>query len=196
MGLIQTHSAIAADADAKATFKVGDIVISQPWSRASPRGAGVGVGFMTITNTGKSADKLIGGSTDISRRVEVHTMTMIKGVMRMRQLKGGLEIMPGETVKLKPGGYHVMFIGLKTPIEEGKTFPATLKFAKAGEVKIKLKGAGIAAMSPGGEASGDRGSGAMMKDAMQDRGSGAMMKEEAEAKMKHEADAKKKRGSQ
>jgi hypothetical protein len=116
-------------------FTVGSLKIAHPWSRATPKGASVGGGYLTITNTGSAPDRLIGGSSDAGQ-FELHSMTMENGVMKMRPVTGGIEIKPGETVKLSPGGYHVMFVGLKKPLEKGQHVDATLEFAKAGKVKV------------------------------------------------------------
>src|SRR5450631_2125340 len=86
----------------------GSLKISAPWTRATPKGASVGGGYLKITNTGTAPDRLTGGSTDISSRFELHEMSMDDGVMKMRPVAGGIEIKPGQTVELKPGGYHVM----------------------------------------------------------------------------------------
>jgi copper(I)-binding protein len=107
---------------------------------------------MTITNTGTTADRLIGGSTAVASTFEVHEMSMANGVMKMRELPNGLEIKPGETVTLKPNGYHVMLTGLKAPLKQGEHVDATLKFQKAGEVKVDLLVAGIGAMTGGSDA--------------------------------------------
>ena len=120
-------------------YTVGSLHIVHPWARATPKGASVGGGYMTITNNGTAPDRLIGGSSPIADRFEVHEMsTDDKGVMRMRMLKDGLEIKPGQTVELKPGGYHVMFVGLKAPLKAGERFPMKLKFEKAGEVTVDV----------------------------------------------------------
>jgi copper(I)-binding protein len=103
------------------------------YSRATPKGATVGAGYMKITNNGTAPDRLISSSSDVAGKVEVHEMTMDKGVMKMRPLKGGLEIKPGETVILKPGSFHVMFVGLKKPLRKGDHVKATLVFEKAGK---------------------------------------------------------------
>ena len=95
---------------------VGPLKISAPWTRATPKGAGVGGGYMKITNTGAAPDRLVGGSSDVSGRFEIHEMSVDNGVMKMRLLAKGLEIKPGQTVEFKPGGYHVMFVGLKRPL--------------------------------------------------------------------------------
>src|SRR5713226_6909341 len=85
--------------------KAGDLVITQAWSRATPGGAKVAGGFLTIENKGSLPDRLIGGSTDVADNVQVHEMAVNDGVMTMRPLEKGLTIEPGKTVKLAPGGY-------------------------------------------------------------------------------------------
>src|SRR5437660_1022672 len=118
------------------TYKVGSIAIEQPWARATPKGATIGAGYMKITNTGSEPDRLVGGSVSFARRFELHSMTMEQGVMKMREVKDGLEIKPGETVELKPGGYHVMFVDLKQPLMQGQRVKATLSFEKAGTIDV------------------------------------------------------------
>jgi periplasmic copper chaperone A len=130
-------------------YKVGSIEIEQPWARATPKGATIGAGYMKITNTGSEPDRLVGGSIAFAKRFEVHSMTMEQGVMKMREVKDGLEIKPGETVELKPGGYHVMFVDLKEPLKQGEDVTVTLKFAKAGTVEVKYP---VAAAGAGGPA--------------------------------------------
>ncbi len=128
---------------------IGMLKISAPWARATPNGAKVGGGYMTITNTGTAPDRLVGGTTDISSRFEVHEMSMDNGVMKMRELGQGLEIKPGEKVEFKPGGYHVMFMDLKQQLVQGQTFKATLRFEKAGPVDVNFVIEGIGAKSAG-----------------------------------------------
>jgi periplasmic copper chaperone A len=130
------------------TYKVGSIQIEQPWARATPKGATIGAGYMKITNTGTEPDRLVGGSVSFAGRFEVHSMTMEQGVMKMREVKDGLEIKPGETVELKPGGYHVMFVDLKEPLKQGEDVTVTLKFAKAGTVEVKYPVEAIGAGGP------------------------------------------------
>ncbi len=144
---------IAAPAQAK-DFTVGALKISAPWSRATPKGASVGGGYMTITNTGSAPDRLIGGSADIAGRFEVHEMKMENGVMKMRLVKGGIEIKPGQTVTLDPNGYHVMLVGLKHQLMRGQHFKGTLEFAKAGKVEVDFSVAGIGAMKGDGSMGG------------------------------------------
>lgn len=143
---------IAAAPQASADdIKVGTLQISAPWARATPKGAAVGGGYLKITNTGTTADRLLGGSTDVAGGVEVHEMSMSGGTMKMRHLANGLEIEPGQTVELKPGGYHLMFTHLKQQLQQGQHFKATLQFEKAGKADVDFSIAGIAAMSAGGE---------------------------------------------
>ncbi|TAK50104.1 MAG: copper chaperone PCu(A)C [Xanthobacteraceae bacterium] len=126
------------------TVKAGDLTLTAPWSRATPGGAKVGGGFIRITNTGSTPDKLIGGTTDAAARFEVHEMSVTDGIMKMRPVSGGLVIGPGETVELKPGGYHVMFMDIKAPFKQGDEIRATLQFEKAGKVDVGFRVGGIA----------------------------------------------------
>lgn len=135
-------------------YTVGSLKIGHPWARATPKGAGVGGGYMTITNTGTAPDRLIGGATDIAGRFEIHEMSMDKGIMKMRMLPKGLEIKPGETVTFKPGSFHVMFMELKERLVQGKRFKATLVFEKAGKVDVEFAIDSIGAQKPGGAAGG------------------------------------------
>jgi copper(I)-binding protein len=130
--------------------KAGDLVISQAWSRATPNGAKIAGGYLTIDNKGAVPDRLIGGSGDIAGKVEVHEMTMNNGVMTMRPLDKGLAIEPGKTVKLAPGGYHLMMFDLKGPLKQGEKVPVTLEFEKAGKVNLSLDVQGLGAQAPAG----------------------------------------------
>jgi hypothetical protein len=125
--------------------KAGDLVITRSWSRATPRGAKTGGGYLTIENKGSAPDRLIGGSADVAGKVEVHEMAMNNGVMTMRPLDQGLTIDPGMTVKLSPVGYHLMLLDLKSPLKQGDKVPVTLEFEKAGKVKVSLDVQGVGA---------------------------------------------------
>ncbi len=138
---------LAAPARAE-EVKAGDLVITQAWSRATPGGAKVGGGYLTIENKGSTPDRLIGGSADVADKVQVHEMTMKNGVMTMRQLDKGLVIEPGKTVKLAPGGYHLMLLDLKSPLKQGDKLPVTLEFEKAGKVTLSFDIGGIGAQGP------------------------------------------------
>ena len=117
---------------------VGSLTLSGGFTRATLPNAPVGGGFLTIENTGKDDDRLIGAASDITGHMEVHEMVMEGDVMKMRQLKDGLLIPAGKTTVLKPGGYHIMFIDLKGPLVEGQTVKVTLTFEKAGKVDLNL----------------------------------------------------------
>jgi copper(I)-binding protein len=132
--------------------KAGDLVISQAWSRATPKGAKTGGGYLTIENKGSAPDRLIGGSSDVTGNVQVHEMSMEGGVMKMRPVENGLIIEPGKTVKLAPGGYHLM-MDLKQPLKQGDKVPVTLEFEKAGKVTVSLDVEGVGAQGPAGSSS-------------------------------------------
>ncbi|CDX63047.1 conserved exported hypothetical protein [Mesorhizobium plurifarium] len=119
-------------------FKVGDLEIEHPWSRATPPGAKVAGGYFTVVNKGSAPDRLLSISSDISDKAELHEMGVKDGVMTMRPVEGGLEIPAGGKVALKPGAYHLMFVGLKRQPKQGEKFPATLTFEKAGSVKVEF----------------------------------------------------------
>ncbi|HWB44441.1 MAG TPA: copper chaperone PCu(A)C [Hyphomicrobiaceae bacterium] len=129
------------------TYRVGALVIEQPWARATPGGAAVGGGYLKITNTGREPDRLVGGSLPIAGSVEVHEMAMSGNVMKMRKLENGLEIKPGQTVELKPGAHHLMFMNLHGALKAGETLKGTLKFQKAGTVSVEFRIAPIGAQS-------------------------------------------------
>lgn len=154
---IALGAGVAAQAqDQSAVVKAGDLVISNAWTRATPGGAKVGGGYLTIENKGTTADRLVGGTTAAAGKFEVHQMSMSDGVMKMHPVEGGLAIEPGKTVKLAPGGYHLMMIDLKQPFKQGETVPVTLQFEKAGKVAVSLSVQGIGGAAPGA------GGGAMM----------------------------------
>jgi periplasmic copper chaperone A len=139
---------IASSAQAE-DVTAGSLKISALWTRATAKNAPVGGGYMTITNTGNVPDRLIGGTSDASNRFEIHEMSMDNGVMKMRPIAGGIEIKAGQTIELKPGGHHVMFVGLKEPFERGQHVKATLHFEKAGNVAIEFTVEGIGAQTGG-----------------------------------------------
>ncbi len=125
--------------------KAGDLVLGRAWARATPGGAQVGGGYLTIENKGTSADKLLGGSSEVAASVEVHEMAMKNDVMVMRPVNGGLTIPPGQSVTLAPGGYHLMMMKLKAPLKEGGRLPITLQFEKVGKVDVMFDVRGIGA---------------------------------------------------
>lgn len=128
-------------------FTVGSLEIGHPWSRATLPGAKVAAGYLTVKNNGTEADRLIAVESKISEKAEIHEMAVNDGIMTMRPLAGGLEIPAGGEIKLEPGSFHIMFVGLKEPAVEGVKFPGTLTFEKAGKVDVEF-----AVDKPGGEA--------------------------------------------
>jgi copper(I)-binding protein len=149
-----TLAALVAAAPARADeVKAGDLVISQAWARATPKGAKVGGGYLTIQNKGSAPDRLTGGSSDVAGSVQVHEMSMQNGVMKMRPVENGLTIDPGKTVKLAPDGYHLMMMDLKAPLKQGEKVQVTLDFEKAGKVTISLDVEGVGAQRPAGGSS-------------------------------------------
>jgi copper(I)-binding protein len=151
--------ALAAVPAMAGDYTVGAIEIAQPWTRATPKGAKVAGGYMTIRNKGAASDRLIGGSVDVAGRFEFHRMSMEGGVMKMRPVDGGLEIKPGESVELKPGSLHVMMMDLKQPLEKGQRVKGTLQFEKAGKVDIEFAVEALGAQAPAGEHGGHGGHG-------------------------------------
>ena len=105
-----------------------------------------------MTNTGSTPDRLLSGTTDVANRIEVHEMAMDNGVMKMRQLADGLVLEPGQSVELKPGGFHLMIMGLKQGLKEGTSFNGSLKFEKAGNVPVTFQVLGMGAAGPAGGA--------------------------------------------
>jgi len=132
----------------------GPIKIERPWSRATPGGAKVGGGFLKITNTGATPDRLVSAATDVSNVSEIHEMKMVDGVMKMRALGDGIALPPGKTVELKPGGYHLMFMDLKSGLKEGQSVKGTLTFEKAGKVDVEFRVGPIGGGAPKGGAGG------------------------------------------
>jgi copper(I)-binding protein len=128
-------------------FTLGTLEIHHPASKATLPGQPVGGGFLTVTNKGAEADRLVSiTAPDVSDDVQLHEMAMENDVMKMRHLPDGIEIPAGATVELKPGGLHVMFMKIKHPFKEGESFKATLNFEKAGKLDVDFK---IEAAKPG-----------------------------------------------
>jgi periplasmic copper chaperone A len=129
-------------------IKLGSLLIDTPWARATPPGAKIGGGFVTITNNGNEPDRLKGGSAAFADRIEIHQTKMEGSVMQMRPLSEGVEIKPGQTVAFQPGSYHLMFINLKAPLTKGSRVKATLAFEKAGTVDVEFPVLAVGAGTP------------------------------------------------
>ena len=132
-----------------AMAKPAGVAVEKAWARASAGKAANGGAFMTILNGGKEGDRLVAAEAGVSRKVELHTHINENGVMRMRQVDG-IDVPAGEGVMLKPGSYHVMFMGLNKPLKEGEKFPLTLTFEKAGKKTVEVTVMGVGAMQSGG----------------------------------------------
>jgi copper(I)-binding protein len=143
---------IAALPASAQTYKAGPLVVEAPWSRATPGGAQVAAGYLTVTNTGSTPDRLVAASLPVASRGEVHEMSHAGGVMRMRPVEGGLAIPAGATVELKPGGYHLMFMDLKQGLKQGDRVSGTLTFEKAGTVAVEFAVRPIGAQNAGAPA--------------------------------------------
>lgn len=116
----------------------GKLEISHAWARAMLPNQPAAGGYLYISNTGNEPDRLIGARSPAAGKVEIHTMEVVDDVMTMRPVEGGLEIPPDATVKLEPGGFHLMFMAVSDPFDEGEIVPVTLEFEHAGTVEIEL----------------------------------------------------------
>jgi len=125
-----------------------DIVVSQAWSRATPKGAKVAGGYLTIENRGALPDRLLSASSSAAARVEIHQMALQDGIMTMRPLESGLTIPADETVTLAPGGDHIMFIGVTAPFEEGQRVAVVLNFERSGPTEAQFEVGPIGAKGP------------------------------------------------
>ncbi len=146
--LLAAALVLAALPAAAHDYKLGTLEIATPWTRATAPTARSGGGFMTITNKGTTADRLVAARSNASAKVEIHEMKMDGSVMRMRELEKGLEIPPGATVTLKPGGFHIMFMELKVPFAVNGKVPLTLVFEKAGSIDVEMKVEAMGAGAP------------------------------------------------
>lgn len=130
-------SAVSMAQSVTKSVKTDAIKIEGAYTRATAPGQQVAGGFMKIDNKGNAADQLLSASSPAAGEVQLHEMAMDGNVMRMRQVKD-IAVPAGGSVELKPGGYHLMFMNLKGPFAAGQTVPVKLKFAKAGEVEVKM----------------------------------------------------------
>jgi periplasmic copper chaperone A len=137
--------------------KLGDLVISQPWSRAAPSGSDLASSYLTIENKGTTADRLVGGSTDVAEKLEIQQTSMNGGATTAQPVEGGLAISPGEKVVFAPGGYKLALLKLKSRLKKGSKVSITLAFEKAGQVTMPFDVLGPAAKGPAAapKASGD-----------------------------------------
>lgn len=151
--LFQVAPSIAGD------IKVGELMVQQPWARASIGQSKAGAAYLTVMNQGSEPDRLVAAEGTVANKVELHAHQMDDGVMKMRRVEA-IEVAPGEPTVLKPGGLHVMLMGLKAPLVEGERFPLTLVFEKAGRIEVEVTIQKATDMEPH---SGHGGHGAMEK---------------------------------
>jgi copper(I)-binding protein len=118
-------------------YQLGTLTIGHPWSRPTAPGMPMGVAYFSITNHGSAPDVLLGASTPIAASVQMHQTTITEGMARMRPLTE-IVIAPGATVRIEPGGIHLMLVDLKAPLELGKSVPLELKFRTAGRITVQL----------------------------------------------------------
>ena len=145
-GALALALAVATSAPA-GEYKAGDVTVVNPWARATPGVPRNGGAYLTIKG-GVSDDELIGVATAVAKRAELHGHKQENGVMKMRQVKG-VKVPASGMIILKPSSLHVMLIKLNQALKQGKSFPMTLRFAKAGEVTVQVKIMGVGAMEAG-----------------------------------------------
>lgn len=138
LAALALFAVLAAPVNAQ-QYKVGDLTLQNAWARPTPKGAKVGAAYVTIANSGKTADRLMSATAEDADKVELHETSMADGVMKMRPLPNGLEIPAGGKVEMKPGSYHFMLMGLKAPIVAGApAIKGSLTFEHAGKVDVNF----------------------------------------------------------
>jgi len=138
-GLAAALVAAALSASAH-EFTLGELTLDHPWIAEPPPGGPVAAGYLTITNDGEHADRLVSIHAEFAEKSEVHEMVMDDaGVMQMRPLESGLEIPMGDAVVLEPGGFHLMFMHVAERPVEGDMVPVTLVFEHAGEIVVEFE---------------------------------------------------------
>lgn len=130
---------------ATALAQTGQIEITNVWARATPGGATTGAAYLTIVSP--VADRLVAASSPVAKSAQLHSMTMQGNIMKMRQTSG-IDLPAGKPVTLKPGGLHIMLVGLNSPLKEGQNFPLTLTFKNAGSKEVTVAVAKVGAMGP------------------------------------------------
>ncbi|MDE0334148.1 MAG: copper chaperone PCu(A)C [Defluviicoccus sp.] len=127
--------------------RLGPLTVEAPWARASAGAARAGAAYLRIVNAGAETDRLLRASSPVAERVELHTHRMRDGVMRMRRIEA-VSVPGNEAAELKPGGDHVMLMGLTGPLKQGTAFPLTLSFEKAGKITVPVAVRPITARGP------------------------------------------------
>ncbi|MBC6440898.1 MAG: copper chaperone PCu(A)C [Rhodospirillales bacterium] len=118
---------------------VGNLLFDHPWIAETPPGSPAAAGYVVISNNGDEADRLLSVTSDVTDRTEVHSMTINDaGVMEMRAVTDGLAVEPGTDLKLEPGGYHLMFMGLTDRLTAGEHYTVIFTFERAGDVALEF----------------------------------------------------------
>jgi len=146
MRLSLIAAAYAAGLAAAAAAEPSAIAVTDAWARATPPGAKTGAAYVTVTNTGKAADRLMSAATPVAGAAQLHTTLTENGVMKMRPV-AAIDLKPGASVTLKPGGMHLMLMDLKQPLKQGESFPLALTFEKAGKIEADVTVQKAGAMS-------------------------------------------------
>jgi copper(I)-binding protein len=136
---MKTPFLIALALGLAAPIAAAPIRLDTPWLRETFAAATTGAGYVVVHNDAKRPDTLLGGTTPIADRVELHSMSMDGGIMRMRALPGGVAVPAGGSVALRSGGQHLMLTGLKRPLKRGETIEIRLRFARAGIVPARFR---------------------------------------------------------
>ena len=139
-------AAFAASLALGAAAEPSSIAVTDAWARATPPGAKTGAAYVTVTNKGTEADKLLSAATPVAGEAQLHTTLTENGVMKMRPVSA-IDLKPGASVTLKPGGMHLMLMDMKQPLKEGESFPLSLTFEKAGTVEANVTVRKVGAMS-------------------------------------------------
>ncbi len=125
----------------------GGLQLGHPWARATAGVARNGVAYLTIVNHGREADRLIGVAAPVARKAALHTHIFEGGIVKTRPV-AAITVHPGKPAVLKPGGSHIMLMGLKAPLVVGTRFPRTLVFERAGEIAVEVVVEAPGAMRP------------------------------------------------
>jgi periplasmic copper chaperone A len=121
-----------------ADYRIADLVVAHAWSRPTPPAATVGAVYFSMSNVGRKADSLVGISTPIAGKVEMHESRKVQGMVLMRAVTS-IECLPGQTVKSEPGGLHVMLLDLTRPLAAGAEFPLLMHFRDAGTLMVQVQ---------------------------------------------------------
>ena len=149
LGCVVSFSALptvsARAAETARDYKVGEIVLSDPYIRATPKGAKVAGAYVKITNNAHHPDRLISANVEVAGMTMIHEMKMDGAVMKMAELPDGIAIAAHQTVELEPGAFHLMLMDLKAPVREGDVIKGSLTFKNAGRVEVDFLVRGMGA---------------------------------------------------